>query len=266
MYKTVCFSILLACVVITYAYKSIWTIRYRSHPYKTQIYTAEFIEGSRRYFWCADYIHLEDAVVLCNQASEYNGLGPYDITSAWVEFGALDYNPAEQQYFTNETFACVGNETRLSACPLVSVTERCPSGYLGKVDCHPADNARKNLTVSLTSLPQLSEMGAVKVENPSLESMAGLICVEDGSWSHNEATVVCKSLGFDFGWQVDAPLVANVTSLPQSYVMKNVHCDGTETSINNCPHTDMCQAIDYLSRNFMCPEQCSGDIAAVLCG
>ncbi|KAK3792417.1 hypothetical protein RRG08_045960 [Elysia crispata] len=259
------FILSVSAAVSVKAYTSIWTIRHASHPYKTELYTTEFVKGMWRYLWCADHIRLEDAVVLCNQVSEYNGLGPYDVASARVEFGALHKDRAEDTAFTNETFACVGTESHLRDCPLVPVAERCPSGNVGQVDCNPADNARKNLTTSLVSLPQLTGIGLVKVQNSSLEGMAGLICNEDGLWSRNEAEVVCKSLGYDLGFIVTPALVSDNSSLPHSFVIKNVKCQGPESSINDCPHTDMCQSIDYHEKNFKCPNQCDGDAAAVFC-
>ncbi|RUS74499.1 hypothetical protein EGW08_017730 [Elysia chlorotica] len=252
----------LCAVASVRGYTSIWTIRHASHPYKTELYTAEFVKGGWRYLWCADHIRLEDAVVLCNQMAEFNGLGPYDVSTSRLEFGSLHKDPAEQDAFTNETFACVGTESSLRDCPMVAVSdsERCPSGNVGQVDCKPADNARKNLRTSLLSQPDLTEMGVVKVENSSLGGVAGLVCDEDGLWGQNEAHVVCRSLGYEMGFPVE------IASSPQAFVIKNVKCQGTETSINDCPHTDMCQSLDYQWRTFSCPHQCDGVTAAVICG
>ena len=255
-------------VIVSCGSSTVWTIRERSHPYKTQIYTAELIRDSTRYLWCADHIDREDAVVLCNQVSEYYGLGHYDVDSTRVEFGALHFDPAAPEFFMNETFACVGNESRLTDCPMVPVADRCPSENVGQVDCNPADNARKNLTASLVS--HMPGMGAVKMENPSLTRMSGLICEEEGLWGRDEADVACRSLGqegLDMGFPVDVTVVTNHADLlPLSFVMKNVRCEGTEASLNDCPHQDMCMAEDYLSKTFDCPDRCDGEIAAVVCG
>ncbi|GFO22274.1 neurotrypsin [Plakobranchus ocellatus] len=248
---------------------SIWTIHLRSHPYKTELYTAEFIKGNHRYFWCADHIHLQDAVVLCNQVSAHNGLGPYTPTTPRIEFGALHYDPAVKEAFTNETFACVGNESRLRDCPTVPVPEdeRCPSENLGQVDCYPAGNAKKNLTASLISPENRPEMGVVRVESSSLHYLAGFICNQRNQWTSNEARVVCRSLGYSglWAWPVDPAIVSDSQPADRRYIMRNVQCQGSEETINDCPHTDMCMAVDFLSKSFSCATQCDGEPAAVLC-
>ncbi|GFN92842.1 hypothetical protein PoB_001934800 [Plakobranchus ocellatus] len=111
-------------------------------------------------------------------------------------------------------------------------------------------------------------MGVVHVKSSTLPGMSGMVCDETGLWSQNEAKVVCRSAGYsgNLAWPVDPADMPDDVLPAQHYVIKNVKCVGTEQTINQCPHTDMCMAMEFLEKTFRCPDQYSGKAAAVVCG
>ena len=60
----------------------------------------------------------------------------------------------------------------------------------------------------------------------------GTIC--DDLWDVNDAKVVCKQLGFSIA--LSAPKRAAFGRGTGTIWMDNVHCDGTEASIDDCNH------------------------------
>jgi len=61
----------------------------------------------------------------------------------------------------------------------------------------------------------------------------GPVC--DDSWDHNDASVVCAILGFRRSTAV-AKRYSLYGSVPNDFSLDDVGCEGSETSLDNCPH------------------------------
>ena len=66
----------------------------------------------------------------------------------------------------------------------------------------------------------------------------------DNNWDIKEATVACRQLGFDY---VASSTLSNTHYSRYGYFLKNLTCDGTETSLFDCAHNELER--HYCSRN-----------------
>ena len=85
-----------------------------------------------------------------------------------------------------------------------------------------------NVTVRLSGGENASE-GRVEV---SFNERWGTIC--DDFWDLNDAKVICRQLGFSTA--LAAPIKAVFGQGSGPIWLDNVHCRGTEDTIDDCPH------------------------------
>ena len=66
----------------------------------------------------------------------------------------------------------------------------------------------------------------------------------DNNWDIKEATVACRQLGFDY---VASSNLSNTHYSRYGYFLKNLICNGTETSLFDCGHSGLER--HYCTRN-----------------
>uniref|UniRef100_A0A1X7VPG7 Deleted in malignant brain tumors 1 protein n=1 Tax=Amphimedon queenslandica TaxID=400682 RepID=A0A1X7VPG7_AMPQE len=146
--------------------------------------------------------------------------------------------------------SCSGNETRLLNCSYY--THSCSYSYDAGVKCEaPCTNG----DVRLKGNSRYTDFGRVEI---CFNNTWGTIC--DDYWDYDDATVVCKQLGFSPFGKIDKMSFVDII-----YSI-SINCTGTEDSLFDCPysmesngsksdclgHEDaavICQALNTLSSN-----------------
>ncbi|XP_030829862.1 deleted in malignant brain tumors 1 protein-like [Strongylocentrotus purpuratus] len=164
---------------------------------------------------CDDFWGITDASVVCRslgfdgalEAVKYAGFGPGTGT------------------IVLDNVKCVGNEPSLVECPHIG---------LGNSDCDHSEDAGVRCLVLEDGDARL--MGGTTDSEGRVEVWYngewGTVC--NDLWDTNDASVVCRSLGFVGAWEA-------VSSIPFGpgtgiIVLDDVNCIGNEQSLFECPH------------------------------
>ena len=192
----------------------------------------------------------KDADVACRQ------LG-YDYGSATTGsyFGEVPSN------FVMTDMRCQGNEDSIQMCSYK--TDGCLSSHAAGLHCYKGERTTHTTTTSTRQPTTSTECPHGQVNNITLfggenkgnvfatnrESCLGPVC--DKMWDEKDAKVVCRQLGFDFGYSTTGSYFGYVSG---TYSMSNVNCNGSEEHLQDCSHLiERCYRIDragvYCCRN-----------------
>merc|ERR1712098_358839 len=150
---------------------------------------------------CDDYWDTKDAKVVCKMLG-YTG-GDAIIESAYGPTG-VD--------FAMDDVQCNGNEHTISDCPHLTYSN-CDDGEAAGVQCVSS--------AGLVGGPTAHEGNVLINGRP--------VC--DDYWDNNDATVVCRMLGYGSGIAVQD---ADYGSVEGKFLINNVDCKGTEANIHQC--------------------------------
>merc|ERR1712243_228646 len=150
---------------------------------------------------CDDYWDTKDAKVVCRMLG-YTG-GDVIIESAYGPTG-VD--------FAMDDVQCNGNEHTISDCPHLT-NSNCADGEAAGVQCVSS--------AGLVGGPTAHEGNVLINGRP--------VC--DDYWDNNDATVVCRMLGYGSGIAVQDAAYGPVEG---KFLINNVDCKGTEANIHQC--------------------------------
>jgi len=150
---------------------------------------------------CDDYWDTKDAQVVCKMLG-YTG-GDAIIESA---FGAVAAD------FAMDDVQCNGNEHTILDCPHIT-NPNCVDGEAAGVQCVSS--------AGLVGGPTAHEGNVLINGRP--------VC--DDYWDNNDATVVCRMLGYGSGIAVQNAAYGLVEG---KFIINNVDCKGTEANIHQC--------------------------------
>ena len=122
--------------------------------------------------------------------------------------------------FILDNVGCTGSENSLFEC-LHNKVDNCGPGEGAGAVCA---NITTNLTIGLRGGSKPNEGNVFVYSKP--------VC--DDYWDYLDATVACKMLGFTTA--LGFTTKSHYGLVPSDFSMDNVHCEGTEESLLDCPH------------------------------
>eukprot|EP00106_Octopus_bimaculoides_P023038 XP_014790480.1 PREDICTED: deleted in malignant brain tumors 1 protein-like [Octopus bimaculoides] len=156
---------------------------------------------------CGDYWNNNNAMVVCRMLGHMYGIG-YQIRKN------VYFPPTTSSLLIQTPLNCNGSESSIFDCPVFAST-RChfPGAYVicGDVGVRLVDKISDNA-------------GSIEV---LLESKWRSVC--PNSWNENAAFVICNMLGFEDGFGL-----SNLQTPQLPRYIKNLKCDGTEHSVDEC--------------------------------
>lgn len=165
---------------------------------------------------CADDWDDLDAMVLCKQLGFTNG-------QAYKHYKWSTGRGDNAPFWTSHV-KCTGKEQSLDECqrtPYGKVHDCIGRHYAGAL-CY------QNFGVSYRIVGGENNFGRVEV---SVDKVWGTIC--NRYWDVNDARVLCRYFGYVTGF----PLYTGKFGNPPSKVYEsNLHCNGSEESLQECPH------------------------------
>ncbi|XP_053383873.1 uncharacterized protein LOC123562463 [Mercenaria mercenaria] len=166
---------------------------------------------------CDDYFEDEDATVVCRMLGYSVGIAVKDSL----------FGPGNGTIWMDDV-KCIGNETDIITCPHFGPRDQdCGHGEDVGVICETADDA---ITVELEDGSESS--GRVILTR---NGEKGTIC--DDSWDDEDATVICRMLGFRNGKALTGEFYGPGDASMHIY-LDDVQCRGDEKSIEQCSHSD----------------------------
>uniref|UniRef100_A0A1X7V0V9 SRCR domain-containing protein n=1 Tax=Amphimedon queenslandica TaxID=400682 RepID=A0A1X7V0V9_AMPQE len=163
-----------------------------------------------------------DAAVACRQ------LGHTGIGAVTASFG-IGLGP---EHFSS--FSCIGNETKLLDCMHDTSTCASRAGVRCLAPCTNGD-------IQLRGDLRYNMFGRIEI---CLNETWGTIC--DDNWDDNDASVLCRQLGFSYYGAISKTSFYNESLLP--HTIFDVNCDGSESSIFDCLYST--EASIYSECNF----------------
>lgn len=166
---------------------------------------------------CDDHFGEEDATVVCKMLGYSFG----------TPVKGMSYGPGSGTIWMDDV-KCVGNETDIITCPHFGPRDHnCGHDEDVGVICQTKDDV---ITVELEDGSEHS--GRVIL---TMNDEKGTIC--DDSWDDNDATVICRMLGYRKGKALTGEFYGPGDDRLQIF-LDDVQCTGSETSIENCAHSD----------------------------
>ncbi|XP_038047647.1 deleted in malignant brain tumors 1 protein-like [Patiria miniata] len=161
---------------------------------------------------CASDWDINDADVVCRQL---------DLGAAVQANKASEYGTGDLPVVMNKV-ACEGTESRLADCPFVCTAyQQCNNSDVAGVVCLPKLNTIRLVGGSNSS-------GRVEIYR---NETWGTIC--DNKWDIDDATVVCRELGFSEAEEAKMGAYFGQGSGPVH--MEGVACEGSEEALGDCP-------------------------------
>ncbi|XP_041375843.1 deleted in malignant brain tumors 1 protein-like [Gigantopelta aegis] len=170
----------------------------------------ELWNGAVWYVLCGNHFSDTDAGVVCRQLGFPHGVKlPM---ASYATYYSMTYG---------QSVDCVGNETSITDCPVFSY--KCVKKYNTEYAAVFCSN--KQFTNELSfNIDGGGPSGDVVIV---MDGLAGHIC--DLYWDDKDADVLCRQVGYTGG------VAADFTSQSRRpFLLSEVHCDGTETSLGNC--------------------------------
>lgn len=209
-------------------------------------------EGRLEVYWngqwgtvCDDSWDIKDANVVCRQLGYPSGAAALEGSHFGRGTGDI----------LLDEIRCTGYETSLLDCP---------SNAIYQHDCDHSEDAGVVCAIESFGSDGYPREGSVRLLGSSLRNrgrvelfhsdMWGLVC-DDGSWNMNEATVVCRQLGFpgathsadDLSYFGEGPIL-----------LDDITCEGLEHYLTECQHSSWyhhnCELRDFASVVCSVPE------------
>ncbi|XP_063960668.1 uncharacterized protein LOC129267820 [Lytechinus pictus] len=194
---------------------------------------------------CDDGFTFNEANVVCRQLG-YPGVLQI---LAGEQFGGLEYLPTLLDDVT-----CVGDETSLAMCLHRGV---------GEHNCITAENVGLICNTSSAYFPDApvrlsgksNDSGRVEVYH---DGEWRAVC--DNNWDLNEASVVCRQLGYPRAFIADTG--SYYGGDPIGFWLYDVKCSGTESNLGQCSHAEWGQGSCAFSQEagVMCFPASDGDV------
>ncbi|XP_038069984.1 deleted in malignant brain tumors 1 protein-like isoform X2 [Patiria miniata] len=175
-----------------------------------------YVDGS----WgtvCDDNWDLSDATVVCRQLGYGNAL--YARSAAYFGRGSgpIKYDEVN----------CLGDESMLHLCPLLTIDDCGHYEDAGVVCSAPSPTLSSNSSIIRLVGSADTFQGRVEVY---VDGAWGTVC--DDEWDINDASVVCRQLGYTGA--ISAPGSASFGAGSVPIALDNVRCTGRESRLQDC--------------------------------
>ena len=244
-------------------------LRYTDHLYKNQLYylIISNLRGASPWSYlsyCSSHLDINTAKVMCKDVFTRQSL-----TSRYrVKINQLYVNHERpSSHFWDQHFECRGHEDKLVHCPVV-YHQQCDSDLPAAINCDVTNASTPAPTLLLDSPGQIpNNRGggvAFRVDSGIFDGPKEVYVCNEGSFSTNEANVVCTSVGRHSGGKV---VNTGQFDSPREFMMKSVSCTGYEQSLYDCVHTFTCwkEYRNYQHIGTACSHDCSGSAVVVSC-
>ncbi|XP_072051705.1 scavenger receptor cysteine-rich domain-containing protein DMBT1-like [Amphiura filiformis] len=162
---------------------------------------------------CDDSWDLNDANVICRQLGFSEAIAAVSSALFGPGQGAIAFDDVQ----------CNGHEVSLAACA---------HSEIGVHDCNHLEDA------GVICRPKVRVVGGFSPNEGRVEVFMegtwGTVC--NHNWDLNDATVVCRELGF--GSALGAGLTGNFGEGVGAIHMSDVSCSGTEAALSDCSHSE----------------------------
>ncbi|XP_059832037.1 scavenger receptor cysteine-rich type 1 protein M130-like [Hypanus sabinus] len=172
----------------------------------------EVLHGGQWGTLCDEYFSLEDAAVVC----EHLQCGAVNATPRGATFSE------GKGLLWKDDYRCLGNETRLTDCPVSA---------WGQVNCSHWNDAGLICSAEKWSL-RLSDGGGRCDGRLEVYDNGTWHRVQDKIWNLNDANVVCRELRCGFATSVYTSSRYRETARPMLVI--EGRCEGNETHLRNC--------------------------------
>ncbi|XP_030832032.1 deleted in malignant brain tumors 1 protein [Strongylocentrotus purpuratus] len=196
---------------------------------------------------CDDYWDDQNAMVVCNQVMPgYHG----------VHFGRAYFGEGLNIDILLDDVRCLGTESSLLNCSHVGMySHNCIHMEDAGVRCYPPSS---DGALRLVGGGGMSYMGRVEVFH---DRQWGTVC--DDSWDLNDATVVCRQLGYTGARY--APHRAYFGAGTGAIFLDDLYCRGDESRLIDCHGADFYQhnCVHYEDASVICIPPMDGDVRLV---
>jgi len=183
--------------------------------------------------------------------------------------------------FVLDDLGCTGSESSIFDCPhLGEWSENCGASEIAGVQCAAPWQAVDGLVNEMSSISGLvsdiadltDSLARVRLGGTGSSARKGYVEAygSNGQWGgvcddyfdDNDATVVCQMLGFPSGVAVDAYSLYGTAPSGNDFVLDDLGCTGSESSIFDCPHlgewSENCGASEIAG--VQCAAPCTGGL------